>query len=66
MKQLELTVKIEQVDDSDCPYEITVYAEDLPKNPAWFKGKTLKEAMERFINSFPDNNLRYWFKLKDK
>lgn len=66
MKQLELTVKIEQVDNPDYPYELNVSLDGKPECSSWYRGKTVQEVLGAFCESFSDRNLKYWYLLKDK
>ena len=66
MKQLELTVKIEQIDDSDYPYMVTVRTKNTQECSSWYRGKTIQEVMKNFYKSFGDSNLRCWYLLRDK
>lgn len=66
MKQVELTVKIEHVDNQDYPYEMNVSLEGKPECSSWYKGKTPQELIELLYKSLGDSNLRYWHMMDDK
>ena len=66
MKELELTVKINQNDDSEYPYELNVYAKRTSEHLGWHRGKTLEETIYGLYESLSDNNLKCWYMLEDK
>ena len=66
MKRLELVLTLEKNDDGIYPYELTVDTKEGQSYPSWYSGKTIQEVMNRFSDSFNDENIKYLYLLESK
>ena len=65
MKQLELNIAIEQIQDG---YELFAKPKDTDDSMlfSWYKRKTYQEVVDSFLEGMSDHCVKYWYMLQDK
>lgn len=66
MKQLELIVDIKEYENNICNIIVKPVNANDYRLTSYYKGITKAETLKQFFKSLTNNNIRYWFQLKDK